>query len=112
MGAVGILAGGKRVIIPGVYPEVDASAFTPVISGAGRVPLVIGAADGGDPSRVYGFRSFEEAKAVLRGGPVLSYLSRIFNPSPERSGASLVLFIRASSTAASASLGVGIYNPA
>ncbi len=97
--ANGVLVGGKRVIIPGVIPEVDASALTPVSPGLGRVPLVIGAADGGDPSQVYSFGSFQDALAVLRGGPVLSYIARVFNPAPDAAGASQVLFIRASATA-------------
>lgn len=108
MSTIGVLVNGQRIIIPGVIPQVDATAMTPVVTNLGRIPLVIGVSDGGDPSKVYAFTSFEDAKAVLRGGNSLSYIARIFNPSPDQPGASRVLFIRASSTAAAASKLVGI----
>jgi hypothetical protein len=104
MGAVGVMAGGQKVTIPGVIPEVDASAMTPVSPVGAKIPLVIGTSDGGDPTVVYSFRSFDEAKAVIRSGRILSYIARLFSPSPDLPGASIVKFIRASATAAVAAL--------
>jgi hypothetical protein len=102
MAAVGILAAGKLVTIPGVIAEIDASAMTPVSPVGVKIPLFIGVSDGGDPSKVYRFRSFDEAKTLLRSGRILSYIARAFAPSPDLPGASEVRFIRASSTAAQA----------
>jgi hypothetical protein len=104
MGAVGIMAGGRLVTIPGVIPEVDASAMTPVSPVGAKTPLVIGTSDGGDPSKVYSFRSFDEAKAVIRSGRILSYIARLFSPSPDLPGASIVKFIRASANASAGAL--------
>lgn len=100
MSAVGILAAGKLVTIPGVITEIDASAMTPVSPVGVKIPLFIGSSDGGDPSKVYRFRSFDEAKTLIRSGTILSYIARAFAPSPDLPGASEVRFIRASSTAA------------
>ena len=86
MGAVGVMAGGRLVTIPGVIPEVDASAMTPVSPVGAKTPLVIGTSDGGDPTKVYSFRSFDEAKAVIRSGRVLSYISPAVRPLPGPSG--------------------------
>lgn len=104
MSAVGILAAGKLVTIPGVITEIDASAMTPVSPQGAKIPLFIGSSDGGDPSKVYRFTSFDDAKTLIRSGAILSYISRAFAPSPDLPGASEVRFIRASSTAAKAVL--------
>jgi len=106
MGAVGVLVGGKVVTIPGVYPQVDASAMTPVLPGSAGIILVVGNSEGGDPGRVYSFNNFDDAATVIRGGRLLSYISRMFNASPDQAGASLVKFIRANQTPHQAALAV------
>lgn len=95
MAQVGIDVGGAFAEIPGVYASVDTTAMVPVLTTRGGIPLAIVSADSGDPTKVYSFRSFQEAKAVLKGGRCLSYLARIFNPSPNQPGAPLVKVIRA-----------------
>lgn len=104
MGSPVVLVAGKRISIPGVYPEVDASGMAPTAVGGARVPLVIAPSEGGVYGKVYTFRSFLEAQSVVRGGRVLSYLGRMFNPGPGIPGASVVLFIRSTSDAAPASI--------
>lgn len=93
-GAVGVNVGGVRAIRPGVYTTVDASSMIPLTDNPMGVVGVIAPSDGGTPGQVYEFRSMSEAVRVLRGGAVLSYLSRIFSPSPDRPGAGLVRFVR------------------
>lgn len=93
-GAVGIQVGGATVAKPGVYVQIDASAMIPSRPGPGGFVGVAGPADGGIPNRVYEFRSYKEALDVIRAGETLSYLRRIFNPSPDLPGASLVRFVR------------------
>jgi len=104
MGSPVVLVAGKRISIPGVYPEVDASGMAPTAVGGARIPLVIAPSEGGVYGKVYTFRSFIEAQTVLRGGRVLSYLGRMFDPGPGLPGASTILFIRATSTAVPASI--------
>lgn len=103
MDSIGVFIGGKQIIIPGVIPEVDTSAMTPLVLAGVRIPLLIGKSDGGDPGKIYLFRNFEDAKAILRSGSALSYLSRVFRPSPSLPGASLCLFIRAAEAGAQSS---------
>lgn len=105
--SVGVIVNGALVTRPGVLSEVDASAMTPTVPGQPGIPLMIGCSDGGDPGVVYDFRSYEEAKAVLRGGDILAYLAGVFRPSPDRPGSSRVLFIRGNQTTARASLTIG-----
>ena len=95
-GPIGINVGGVNVVRPGVFTTIDASAMVPDTYGSMGVVGVLGTSDGGVPHQVLEFRSFSEAAAALRGGPVLSYLSRIFNPSgdPTVPGAGLIRFVR------------------
>ena len=72
MESLGVFIGGKQIIIPGVIPEVDASAMTPLVVAGVRIPLIIGKSDGGDPGKIYAFRNMEDAKATLRSGSALS----------------------------------------
>lgn len=111
MGSPVVLVAGKRISIPGVYPEVDASGMAPVAVGGIRLPLVIAPSEGGVYGKVYTFSSFLEAQAVLRGGRVLSYIGRMFNPGPGVSGASKILFIRSTAAAAPASVSLTQNNP-
>jgi hypothetical protein len=82
-------------IIPGVYPDLDASSMAPVAPGFAGAALVIGVSDGGDPSKVYSFRNILEARSVIREGRILRHISRILKPSPELNGAAFVKFVRA-----------------
>lgn len=95
----GITFAGANILKPGVYTNVDATAMVPARSVPGGVVGYIGPADGGTPGKVYDFASFDEAKRVLKGGPVLSFMSRIFRPSPDLPGASLVRYVRPGSAA-------------
>jgi len=94
-----LIIGGKQIVIPGVVPEVDASEMTPLVLGSARLPLVLGVSDGGVSGKVYVFRSMDEAREVIRAGTVLSYIARLFRPSPTLPGASRVLFIRVNASA-------------
>jgi len=95
-GTVGINFNGAYVVRPGVYSKIDVSAMVPSSTGASNNVGCIGMSDGGVPGTVYSFSSYTDAASVLRQGPALSYLSRIFNPTSDDSlqGASTVLFQR------------------
>lgn len=90
----GVTFAGAYIVKPGVYTDVDTTAMVPNRSNVDNVIGYIGPADGGIPGKVYEFASFDEAKAVVKGGPVLSYMSRMFSPSPDRPGANLIRYIR------------------
>lgn len=95
-GPVGITFNGNYIVRPGAYSRIDASAMVPSGVGAGNNVGVAAMCDGGIPGLVYAFTSFNQAQSILRAGPALSYLARIFNPTsdPALSGASMVLFQR------------------
>lgn len=90
----GVPFNGSYIYRPGVYTKVDASAMVPGRQGPGGIVGVIGSSANGAPGYVYEFRSFSDAAKVLGDGPILSYLSRIFRPSPDQPGASIVRFVR------------------
>lgn len=90
----GVSFQGVNILKPGVYTYVDSTAMVPSRAVPGGVVGYLGPADGGTPGKVYEFTSYDEAAKVLKGGPVLSYMSRIFQPSADLPGASLVRFIR------------------
>lgn len=90
----GVIFNGVNILKPGVYTNVDATAMVPTRGLQADVVGVIGVADGGVGGKVYEFTSYQEALKVLKGGPILSYLARIFTPSPDLNGASLVRFVR------------------
>lgn len=99
-GPVGFNAGGAYIVRPGVSSIIDASAMVPNRPGPGGYVGVVGLADGGAPGTVYEFSSYAEAASVLRRGQALSYIKRIFSPSPDIPGASLVRFVRLGSPTA------------
>jgi hypothetical protein len=104
-GLVGINVDGAYVVRPGVYPTIDASEMVPTRPALGGPVAIASPADGGVPGETYMFRSFAAAQAVIRGGAVLSFLSRIFRPSGSRPGASTVYWTRIGApTQATASL--------
>lgn len=97
MAETGILIDGQRVNIPGVYPVVNVEGMTPPALGFTGIIGVIAPSDGGLPNTIYRFQTYDQAKAVLRGGRILSYLARMFRPSADINGAREVRFIRANS---------------
>lgn len=93
-GNIGINVSGSQLVRPSVATVVNTSALVPSAGVLADIAGVIGYADGGVPNVPMTFTSFAAAAAVLRGGPILSYLARIFNPSPDVSGANTVQVIR------------------
>ena len=96
-GPVGVQVFGGYAYRPGVFSSIDASALVPNRPGPGGTVGFVGMADGGVPGVVYNFRRYSDAVAVIRGGPALSHLARIFAPGPnpdQMPGASLVRFVR------------------
>jgi hypothetical protein len=110
MPRLGVLVNGRMVLKPSVIPTTDSSAMIPNTPQAAPLPLMFGNCEGGDPTKAHTFNNFDEAKRILRGGKVLAFISRTFNPSPDQQtcpGAPGIQFIRISSTASRASVAFG-----
>ena len=106
---IGVRVNGEQVLKPSVLPLIDTTAMIPVSPGAAPPPLLLGPSDGGDPTRVYTFKSFQEALNVLKGGSILSYIARCFSPSGDKvnvPGPNLIKFIRVSSSATPGTLDI------
>lgn len=107
-GPTGIFVNGANAVIPGVIPYNDTRAMAAAAPGLGGSILVLGTADGGDPSVTYEFTSSEDARKVLRGGDALAHIYRMFRPSGEHPGAWLVRFLRVGAPAAATFTGAGV----
>jgi hypothetical protein len=102
MAGIGINLQGRLILKPSIIPVIDTSAMVPPGALPPGTPLMIGVSDGGDPTRIYSFSSYQEAELVLRNGKILNYMARAFNASPDKvqcPGPNLIKFIRASSAA-------------
>lgn len=95
----GVTFNGRRIVHPGAYDFIDASAMTVTTLGSTNLPIVIGTADSGKSGEVQWFTSPEEAKSYLSGGDLVTALELMFSPIPEGGGgASLVGVIVANET--------------
>lgn len=87
----GVTFNGRRIVHPGAYDHIDATAMTVATGGSLNIPIVVGTADAGEPGKVLWFTSADDARKVLRGGDLPTALELMFSPSPEGGGgASLI----------------------
>lgn len=85
---------GARLVIPGVYPYIDASALVPSALGSIKRLAIVGTAKGGTPRTPLAFNSPQDARSVLLGGPLFTAIQLAYAPSPEVAGAQEVLAYR------------------
>jgi hypothetical protein len=110
-----IVFNGAQIILPGAYSKIDASELVPSSQGLATVLSIIGDATGGTPGVPYFFRSGDQAKSILRSGPLLDAIRFAYDPSNDgiQGGADLIVAIRAnpatqSTLALAANAGTGI----
>lgn len=103
----GVNFNGRRIVHPGGYDSIDASAMTTITPGSLNFPVVVGKARAGKAGEFVTFTSTDEARKYLRGGDLLTALELMFSPTPEGGGgASRVAVIVANETVqASATVG-------
>lgn len=77
---------GRRIIHPGAYDSIDASAMVISSPGSLNLPVIIGTADAGEPGVVRWFTSPESAQKYLRGGDLYLAANIMFSPSSEGGG--------------------------
>lgn len=79
---------------PHTSVRVDTSAIGGASSGAEKLVMMIGSAQGGKPGVVYRLRNFVQAKDVFRGGTLLDAMELAWNPSGTNLGAGDILAMR------------------
>lgn len=93
---MGVSFAGKRILQPGAYSRVDASAMIPISLGAFKVLAMFGSSEGGVSKEVMYFNSPTIARRVLRKGTLLTMMEFSWSPSgdPDVGGADLICAIR------------------
>lgn len=77
---------GRRVVHPGAYAHIDATAMVPMTPGSVNIPVVLGTADSGEPGVVKWFTRAEDARKYLKGGDLSVAVDLMFSPSPDGGG--------------------------
>lgn len=85
---------GRLYTSPATMSRIDDSAMLSTNLGVGNSAAYIGSATGGQPNTDLSFSSAEEARAVLRSGPLLDAIAKAFSPSNDTGGPSTVHAIR------------------
>lgn len=82
----GINFNGRRIVHPGAYDVIDASAMLMTSTGSTNIPVVIGTADAGEPGVVKWFTSPESAQKYVRGGDLHLATNLMFSPTSKGGG--------------------------
>jgi hypothetical protein len=82
----GVNFNGRRIVHPGAYDSIDASAMTAVTPGGLNLPVVVGKALAGKAGEIKYFSGTDTAREYLRGGDLMTALELMFSPTPEGGG--------------------------
>lgn len=85
---------GQLLVTPGTASAVNDDAMQNQNLTVGNVVAYVGKSTGGEPGAVLSFGNPEEAKAVLRGGELLTAVLKAFDPSAETGAPSTVRALR------------------
>ncbi len=89
-----VFFGGRQIIKPGAYSQVDVEGMVPISVGGLKVLAVIGEADRGEPKTIKWFNNPSNAKTYYKSGGLLTGMQICWNPSPTIPGADLIAAIR------------------
>lgn len=92
---MGIFFDGRLWTTPATMSLVEDSAMYNKNLSVGNVVALIGSSEGGQPKKPLYFGSASEARAVLRGGELLTACEKAFDPSAQTKGPALVIAFRA-----------------
>lgn len=91
---IGVNFAGKRIIHPGAYARIDASALDVLGTLSARRIVFLGTSEGGEPNKIHWFTNLSDARAVLRSGDLLTAGELAWNPSGDGVGAGEIGFLR------------------
>ena len=87
----GVNFNGRRIVHPGAYSKIDASAMTIVTEGSINTPVIIGTAESGKSGEVHWFTDVAEARKYLTGGELVTGAELLFSPTPRGGGGASVI---------------------
>ncbi len=85
---------GRLWVTPATMSVVDDSAMYNKNLSVGNVLAIIGRSEGGEPNTALRFGSAAEARAILKGGDLLTAVEKAFDPSAETVGPATVIAVR------------------
>lgn len=103
----GVMFNGRRIVHPGAYDAIDASAMLVSTPGSLNRPIVVGEADAGTPGKVVWFSTAPAARAYTVGGELPTAIDLMFSPSPEGGGGSSVVGVLVTNALTQAQLVAG-----
>lgn len=89
-----VLFDGQTVIRPQARVRIDATGLNPTVLGSANVIMAFGNSTGGEPKKILSFTSPQDAAAVLRSGPLLDAIKKMWAASDELPGASTIKVVR------------------
>ncbi len=89
-----VLFDGQTVIRPQARVRIDATGLNPTVLGSANVIMAFGNCTGGEPKKILSYTSPQEAAAVLRSGPLLDAIKKMWSASDELPGASTIKVVR------------------
>ena len=103
----GVTFNGNRIVHPGAYDAIDASAMVVPTAGGANLPIIVGSADAGEPGVVKWFSDPSSALEYLRGGDLYHAVNLMFSPTPEGGGGASIVGVVPSNTLTKAAVTVG-----
>lgn len=82
----GVNFNGKRIVHPGAYDQIDASAMLINAPGSLNLPVIVGDADAGEPGTLKWFSNPESAHQYVRGGDINTAIDLVVSPSNDGGG--------------------------
>lgn len=91
---IGVNFNGKRIVRPGAHSRIDTSALNQSGTSTAKTLILVGSAESGEPGVVHFFRNSQDARAVLRGGDLMTAGELAWSPSGDGIGAGTIGFLR------------------
>lgn len=87
----GVNFNGRRIVHPGAYDRIDASAMTIISEGSPNIPVIIGTARSGESGKIHWFTDGTSVRKYLTEGELVTGAELLFSPTPEGGGGASVI---------------------
>lgn len=103
----GVNFNGRRIVHPGAYGKIDATAMTIVSEGSPNIPVIVGTADSGESGKVHWFTDASDVRKYLTGGELVTGAELLFSPTPKGGGGASLIGVIVANKTVNASLKAG-----